>query len=165
MDKNLNFYNIDANYIDYLSKFDTKDPKVDYSDESTHDKFLCGIVLKIGNNDYFAPISSFHKHQPSNIVIKDSNGQDVSSIRFSFMIPVPDGVASVKRINDEPSLKYRNLLYAKLQFCQQHATLIYNRAKHVYNATVVYKDPLMVKNCCNFKALEDACAKYNLHTI
>jgi hypothetical protein len=30
----------------------------------------------------------------------------------------------------------------------------------VYHAVTVKKDPLMVKTCCDFKALESACAEY-----
>ena len=160
MEKRLNFYQVDAGYIDYLLKFDSRVPKVDYTAANAYEKFLCGIVLNIHGHDYFAPISSFKTPQRTNIIIKDVNGKDVSSIRFSFMIPVPPTVVSIKRIEDEPSDKYRILLNMELQYCRRNAKAIYSRAKFVYEAVTVKKDPLMVKNCCDFTALEAACAEY-----
>jgi len=160
MDKPLDFYQIDADYILYLLKFDSRVPKIDYSASSAYEKFLCGIVLSIHGHDYFAPISSFKTPQRTNMIIKDANGKDVSSIRFSFMIPVPPGVLSIKRIADEPSPKYRILLDMELQYCRRNAKTIYSRAKFVYDSVTVKKDPLMLKNCCDFKILEIACSEY-----
>jgi protein AbiQ len=160
MDKALDFYEIDAAYIEYLSKTDAKVPKIDYSEASVHDKFLCGIVLEVNDHRYFAPISSFKTPQRTNIIIRNEDGRELSSIRFSFMLPVPPGVAAVKRIAEEQSLKYRRLLNWELQFCRKNAAAIFSRARYVYNSVVVKKDPLMVKNCCDFKALETACAEY-----
>jgi protein AbiQ len=111
MSKQLDFFQVDAGYIKYLQKFDNRVPKVDYSAENTHDKFLCGIVLNVNGHDYFAPISSFRTPQRTNIIIKNANA-------------------------------------------------IHSRARFVYNAVTVKKDPLMVKNCCDFLKLEAACAKY-----
>jgi len=160
MDNQLNFYQIDVNYIAYLLEHDSRVPKVDYSDVNAHDKFLCGIVLKVNGNDYFAPISSFRTSQRTNIIIKDDNGKDVASIRFSFMIPVPHDVVTLKRIADEPSQQYRILLNMELRFCRRNTNAIYSRARFVYDSVTVKKDPLMVKNCCDFKVLEAACAEY-----
>jgi protein AbiQ len=160
MDKQLDFFQVDAEYIAYLQKYDSRVPKVDYSAANAHDKFLCGIVLNVNGHDYFAPISSFRTPQRTNILIKDRNGKDVASIRFSFMIPVPPNAVAVKKISDEKSEKYRILLNMELQFCRKNANAIYSKAKFVYNSVTEKKDPLMVKNCCDFKALENACAKY-----
>ena len=160
MKKRLDFYQINADYIDYLLKFDSRVPKIDYSEANTHEKFLCGIVLNVHGHDYFAPISSFKTPQRTNIIIKDANGKDISSIRFSFMIPVPPGVVSIKRINEEASSKYRVLLNMELQFCRKNAKRIYSKAKFVYESVAIKKDPLMVKNCCNFTVLEKACTEY-----
>ena len=160
MDRPLDFYQVDAGYIAYLLQHDSRVPKVDYSAVSEHNKFLCGIVLNVSGNDYFAPISSFRTPQRTNIIIKDDNGKDVASIRFSFMIPVPPGVVSIKRISDEPSQQYRILLNMELQFCRRNANAIRSRARFVYDSVTVKRDPLMVKNCCNFKILEVACDEY-----
>ncbi|MDR0249321.1 MAG: type III toxin-antitoxin system ToxN/AbiQ family toxin [Oscillospiraceae bacterium] len=156
----LRFYEIDAAYVDYLKMTDGKVPKPDYSPAGSHDKFLCGIVLNVNGHDYFALMSSFKTPQRSNIIIKNEEGHPLSSIRFSFMIPVPPGIARVKDIAGEPSVKYRRLLLLEYAYCNKYASAIYSRANYVYNAVVSGKDPLMLKNCCDFKALEIACDKY-----
>jgi len=163
MDKQLDFYEVSTDYISYLSRFDPKVPRVDYAAESGHDKFLCGIVLSVNEHDYFAPISSFNTPQRTNMIIKNEQGKAVSSIRFSFMIPVPLDAVSVKKIIEEPSLEYRRLLDLELMYCQKNAKTVYRTAKYVYNTVVAQKDPIMVRNCCDFKKLEIACAEYIKH--
>jgi protein AbiQ len=160
MDKQLYFYEVKADYIAHLFDIDSKVPRVDYSATSKHDKFLCGIVLSVKSHDYFAPISSFTTPQRTNLIIKNEDGKAVSSIRFSFMIPVPPGVVTVKQFNDEPSVDYRRLLELELRFCRRNSKTIHRQAKFVYNTVIENKDPIMVKNCCNFLALEAACIEY-----
>ena len=160
IDNSLDFYEVNADYISYLMGFDSKVPHVDYTKESRHDKFLCGIVLTINGHTYFAPISSFAVAQRTNLVIKNEQGKAISSIRFSFMIPVPLGVATRKIIKDEPSPEYRRLLNLELQYCRKNSKAIYRLAKHIYNTVVNQKDAVMVKNCCDFLKLESACAGY-----
>jgi protein AbiQ len=160
MDELLDFYEVSADYISYLLRFDSKVPRVDYSAIGRHDKFLCGIVLSVNDQNYFAPISSFITPQRTNIIIKDEKGEPLSSIRFSFMIPVPPNVVTVKSIKDEPSPQYRRLLDWELRFCQNNSRAIHRLAKFVYNMVTGNRDPIMVKNCCDFKKLEAACAEY-----
>ena len=156
----LKFYEVDAAYINYLLKVDKCVPHVNYTTENAHDKFLCGIVLYINNYDYFAPISSFATPQRTNVIIRNTKGRILSSIRLSFMIPIPSGVATLKDIDAEPSQSYKFLLFNELRFCNKNADYIRQRAKIVYDAVTVKKIPLMIKNCCDFKALEAACDKY-----
>jgi len=161
MDKQLNFYEVSADYIKYLLQFDSKVPYIDYSKTSQHDKFMCGIVLSVNGHDYFAPISSFAVPQRTNLIIKNEQGKPISSIRFSFMIPVPHGVATIKSIKDEPSPEYRRLLNMELRFCQKNANTIHRMAKHIHNTVVNGKDSIMAKNCCDFSKLELACVEYS----
>ncbi|MCL2420927.1 MAG: type III toxin-antitoxin system ToxN/AbiQ family toxin [Defluviitaleaceae bacterium] len=160
MDKPLDFYEVSADYISYLSQFDSKVPQIDYSEASRHNKFLCGIVLSVKGHDYFAPVSSFITPQRTNVIIKNEEGHPISSIRFSFMIPVPPDVVFVKHIKQEPSREYRRLLDLELRFCLDNEKVIRRVAKYVYTAVVEKRDPIMVKNCCDFKKLEAACAEY-----
>ncbi len=160
MDKPLYFYEVRSDYIAHLLRFDSKVPLVDYAATSKHDKFLCGIVLSINGHDYFAPISSFATPQRTNLIIKNEEGKPISSIRFSFMIPVPPEVIAVKQFNNEPSVAYRRLLELELRFCRKNCKAIYRQAKYVYRTVVENIDPIMVKNCCDFKKLEAACAEY-----
>jgi len=161
MDKQLYFYEVNADYISYLLQFDSKVPRVDYSSTSKHDKFLCGVVLSVNGYDYFAPISSFAVPQRTNMIIRNEKNKGISSIRFSFMIPVPKSVIAVKNFDNEPAPAYRRLLDMELQFCRKNSKTIHRAARHVYTTVVGGKDPIMLKNCCNFKTLETACDAYS----
>lgn len=80
----INFYEVDKNYIKYLQQYEPKIPNMEYH---TNQKFVCGIVLRINQYNYYAPISSNKKKQRTNILIKDLDGTTLSSIKFSFMFP------------------------------------------------------------------------------
>ena len=155
----LQFYEVDNAYIRFLSAVDSRVPRVNYSEQGRHPKFLCGIVLKVNDHDYFAPVSSFNKQVRSNIVIEDAKGSPVASLRFSYMIPVPHSALKVKNLGKEDP-KYRNLLDIELRYINRNVTAILTRAKYVYNSVVYKAMPEMVKICCDFKALEAACAEY-----
>ena len=78
------------------------------------------------------------------------------------MIPIPQGVATTKSIKNEPSPEYRRLLDLELRFCRRNEKAIRRMAKHIHNSVVNIKDPIMVKNCCDFDKLETVCANYNV---
>jgi len=156
----MRFYEVDTAYINYLLKVDSKVPHVNYSTISPYNKFLCGIVLSVNDHDYFAPISSFTTPQRTNILIRNSQGRILSSIRLSFMIPIPPGVVSLKNIDSEQSQSYKFLLYNELRFCNRNSDYICKRARIIYEAVTIKKIPFMVKNCCNFKLLETYCTEY-----
>ena len=73
--------------------------------------------------------------QRTNMVIINEKGKPISSIRFSFMIPVPSGVVTVKSIKNKPSPEYRRLLDLELRFCRKNEKAIRRMAKHIHNNT------------------------------
>jgi protein AbiQ len=155
----LKFYEVDEAYISFLTNIDNRVPRVNYSVEGRRRKFLCGIVLEVSGHAYFAPVSSFNKQLRSNFIIEDAHGNSVGSLRFSYMIPIPLDTVRLKDFSIEDP-KYRNLLDIELRYINRNVGAILTRARYVYNSVVVKKDPAMVKNCCDFKALEAACAEY-----
>ena len=55
-EEKLSLYYIDEKYINFLNKIDNKVPqKQNYYKNR---KFFCGVVLSVGDNKYFAPVSS-----------------------------------------------------------------------------------------------------------
>lgn len=69
----LNFYNVDTDYIDYLKKYEeryrgfTRVPNVKY--HSGNNKFFYGAVLTVNNIDYFVPVSSNTRVKQDDILI------------------------------------------------------------------------------------------------
>ncbi|AQS58164.1 type III toxin-antitoxin system ToxN/AbiQ family toxin [Desulforamulus ferrireducens] len=148
------FYDIDENYIDYLKTFDHQVPNIRYS---KYNKFFCGIILQVGQHNYFAPVTSLTKKQRTNFLIYDK-GRTVSSIRFSFMVPAVPEVVTVKDFSKLPQT-YRDLLNAELKYCNQNVDKIYKKAEEVYKIGTNSNHPLFY-TCCNFKLLEEKSIEY-----
>lgn len=162
MDKFI-FYDINPDYLDYMR---TVEPKIPELSKTENEKPFCGIVLEINDMKYYAPISSTKKQQHTNFVIKDRDGnRDLSSIRFCFMLPVPDDVLTPRDFNSMEK-KYKDLLVKEYIYCNlpENITTIRKIAKRVYNMCVYQSDPnnKIVQQCCDFKKLEEAYEKYKL---
>ena len=155
----LNFYNIDENYIKYLQRFDSKVPNIGYS---SHNKFVCGIILNINDVDYYAPLSSNKKVFHTSFAIEDGN-KVISTIRFSFMFPAP--LVVLNRMDFAKlaltDKNYANLLYKEWTYCLSKEQQIINKAKRIYTSGSNPNHPFY-NLCCNFAKLEQAAKNYNI---
>lgn len=85
----LNFYTDDISYVDYLKDAECKHrgfsrvPNMEYGDKRKP-KFLCGVVLQVGGQDYYVPVTSYTQQKPDNFLIRAANGQVTSSLRFNY---------------------------------------------------------------------------------
>lgn len=156
----LKFYEIKETYINYLKIYDEKIPNIKYN---TNDKFLCGILFKITDNNYYAPISSFKQKQRTNFIIRDIDNKALSSIRFSFMLPVPDDllnkVIRIKDFNKENS-KNKIFLNKELRFLNKNFNNVISKAKEIYNKVNNNQKPF-INVCCNYKILENIASKFD----
>lgn len=152
----LDFYTIDTEYLEHLKKVDSSVP--DYSYDS-NDKFFCGIVTEINGFQYFAPISSFNRHQKTNLLIRDTNNKSIASIRFCFMVPAPPSVLTMKDFSLESDEKYAGLLSTELTFCRHNESSIESSAIRVYQYGISPEHP-QYRNCCKFLELEKASEEY-----
>lgn len=155
--KEFKFYEVSDEYREYLRSKEEKVPKNDYDDNN---KFFCGIVLEIEGYKYYAPISSFKTKQKTNLLIYDPEDREkcLSSIRFSFMIPVPESQLKYKDFSRE-DLPYMNLLIKEYNYCKEIKDDIYKVANRVYTFGTNKDNPLS-NNCCDFKLLEEMHDEY-----
>ena len=149
----LNFYDVDPTYASYLRQFDSRIPNIVYD---KHRKFVCGIVLTVDGHKFFAPISSNTTKQQTCILIQDDAGRVLSSIKFSFMFPVPDSALTEKdfaavRTTDAP---YADLLAKEIEFCRANEDTILAKAKSVYKIGC-NPDHVLHKFCCDFALLQE----------
>ncbi len=164
MDK-LNFYTVDLTYVDLLKSAETSKrgftrvPNMDYGEERKP-KFLCGIVLNVGNTDYYVPATSYKQQKPDNFLICSDNGQVVGSLRFNYMFPVPKELLTERRIDSESDRAYRSLLAQELQYCRKNQEDILHLAERTYKRVLLGKNPGLVANSCDFKLLEEVCSNY-----
>lgn len=78
---------ISNDYLDFLrNHYDSKVPKNSYKNTN---KFFFGVTTMINGHLYYVPVSSFCKQQKTNMLIKNRKNQAISSLCFSFMIPIP----------------------------------------------------------------------------
>ncbi len=161
----LNFYTVDKDYVQALQNAEAKQrgfsrvPNMSY-DADKKPKFLCGIVLKIHDMDYYVPVSSFKDQKPDNFVIFANNGKAVSSLRFNYMFPVPRNLVTERIIRTEPDVSYRNLLFQELRYCIRNQQTIQQLAERTYRRVLLGFDAGLVVNSCDFNLLEQECRNY-----
>lgn len=155
---NLNFYDIDPEYLDYLRAVDPSVPNHTYAN---HNKFFCGVVTQMNGFYYFAPVSSFNRQQATNLVIKNPQGKNIASIRFCFMVPATKSVLQYKDFSLEQDEKYVELLSTELNFCRQNQARVLKTAQRVYSYGTIPTHP-QFRNCCKFLELEEAAKEYQL---
>lgn len=155
----MDFYRIDENYILFLQKYEkkqrgvTKVPNIRYSDRN---KFSFGTVLTVNGMKYYVSVSSFCKKQEANILIRVPGDKEEvkGSLRFNYMVPVPDECITRLIIKDEPDQDYRNLLNKEYRFCQTNKEKIQKKAKKIYDMVVHNKKQQLTDNSCDFEILE-----------
>lgn len=164
MDK-LNFYIADLTYVEFLKSIElekrgfSRIPNMDYGVQRKS-KFLCGVVLRINNMNYYVPVTSYKQQKPDNFLIKTANGQVVSSLRFNYMFPVPKDLIFERIISNEPDQAYRALLSQELQYCIKNQQKIQYLAERTYKRVLLGKNPGLVINSCDFRLLEQAYLSY-----
>ena len=164
----LNFYIIDDNYIEYLSRFDkhiayNKNKKRPY----------IGVILVVENHYYFAPLFSPKQKHNTQVfraaykskMINEKTKNDLGIIRFSDMIPVPQESVYLLDIKNK-SYGYKRLLSEQYSYINKpdNKQKIIDKAEKIYNIVTKDKKSKVSKFykdlSCNFKLLEEKCIKY-----
>lgn len=166
MFKTFKLVKVDTNYCDYLRTFDLKVP---YNRNKKEIRPFVGVLFKIKECEYFAPLTSPKKKHTSmhnNIdFFKIDNGK-LGAINFNNMIPV--GKENYKEIDldkeydTKEEIQYYTLLSKQVKWLNDHYNLIINKSFKLYTLYINDKLPLSIKNrCCNFILLEEKCDEYN----
>lgn len=121
---NVDFYRIDEKYCKFLQEYEkekrglTKVPNIRYTDRN---KFAFGAVMQIHNINYYVSVSSFDKKQEANILIRvpGDKKEIKGSLRFNYMIPVPEECIEKLIIREVEDEKYQQLLDKEYQFCKR----------------------------------------------
>lgn len=161
----MDFYRIREEYIAFLQDYEvqkrgfTKVPNIKYSDRN---KFAFGAVMKVNGMNYYVSVSSFKKKQEANILIRvPGDAVEIKgSLRFNYMIPIPEECIErleIKKIEDQ---SYRFLLNKEYRFCQQNSERIQKKANKIYEMVIHNRKPILTENSCDFKTLEKGCQTY-----
>lgn len=160
MDK-INLYEIDSNYINYLSKFEQHLFHNKKVTQNFSRKYI-GIILKINGYNYFAPLSSFkEKHK------KLSENKDFikvgaySVINLNNMFPAPLNLCKKLVISEIKNPHYQNLVRAEYRIIKQKAEIILSNSKEIYEHKLKNDGKSKLSQRCNdFKLLEIKCNEY-----
>ena len=82
------------------------------------------------------------------------------SLRFNYMIPVPEACIErlvIKEVEDE---KYRLLLNKEYQFCMDNAERIQKKANKIYEMVTTNRKQILTDNSCDFHILEAGYQEY-----
>ena len=161
----MDFYHINEEYNKFLQRYEkekrgvTKVPNIRYTDRN---KFAFGAVMQVNGMNYYVSVSSFDKKQEANILIRvPGDEKEVKgSLRFNYMVPVPDECIEKLVIKDVEDEKYRLLLNKEYQFCMNNAERIQKKANKIYEMVTTNRKQILTDNSCAFHILEDGCREY-----
>lgn len=159
-DDSLSFYRVNATYAQYLYDEDVRAngfscvPKFDYTPPQK-EKFVCGVILKVGSLDYLAPVSSYKVQKGDNVLLLNRKGQPTSSIRLNFMFPVPFGQYVLYDFSAEVDLKYRGVVQQEWRSANHQRERIRQQAIITYQKVKAYlAQGKVLRWACNFPFLE-----------
>lgn len=143
------------------------------SADYTHPKYCLGIVFRIGNFNYFAPVSSIKDNQLSedSLFLNDffeklsfpievervHHDEIVASIKFNYMFPIHH--ADLHYVNTSKfkefgfDYSYKVFVDKQYSYCLKHQDSIKDMAHKVYNKAILQHDNFH-KYCLDFRLLE-----------
>ncbi len=162
---NLKIVRVNSDYCGYLRKFDNK---VAYNKHEKELRPFIGILFKIENCEYFAPLASpkeKHIKMKNKIDFLKIKGGELGAVNFNNMIPVKEHnyyLVDLNRTNLSISeQKYQQLLKQQLQWLNEHYNQLKNKSFKLYQLYNSGRLPENIKErCCNFKLLEEKCLQY-----
>lgn len=161
----MDFYRIDEKYNEFLQEYEranrgiTKVPNIRYTDRN---KFTFGAVLEVNGMKYYVSVSSFDKKQEANILIRIAGDEKEvkGSLRFNYMVPVPESCLTRLVIKDIADEKYRLLLNKEWSFCVDNIKRIQKKANKIYEMVTQNRKQILTDNSCDFSLLEKAYKEY-----
>ena len=166
----LYFITLTSNYLKYLGIYENK------VSLKANRPFI-GIVFKVNNKEYFAPLSSpkeKHKGMKTNIDFFKIDKGNLGIINFNNMIPVINNDLCRNKLDLEmlskslntDDIKYFRLLKNQLEYCEKNKNIILAKAEKIYNIFTKNLDKLsesqkkMYRRVNNFKVLEHASKEF-----
>lgn len=166
MKEQLLLVRIDSKYCDYLRKYDNKVP---YNFNSKKNRPFVGVLFRINNVMYFAPLSSpkpKHLEMSSKLDFFKIDDGKLGAINFNNMLPVTK--KNIEKINldkkniSKSEIKYNNLLKEQIYWLNRNKDKLYGRSYKLYSKYINNELSNKIRiRCCNFIVLEEKCHEYN----
>lgn len=161
---------VDADYCNYLRKFDER---VSYNNGQKELRPFIGILFKINEYEYFAPLTSpkiKHKRMRNTVDFVRLDNGELGAINFNNMIPVFKSNYTLLDLDTTPEdikdKKYHQLLIDQLAWLNSNRNSISKKAHNLYRLYVQNKLFDNIKSrCCNYPLLEEKCDLYQKETV
>jgi len=158
---------ISDKYIEYMKMFFKKNILDNKLNQRKHSRKYLGIVLKINNYNYFAPLSSPKESDfKDNGDIKKSNliiirmvkstkfcNELLGTIKLNNMLPVPSNQIIDYSLEKELDENYKNLIIDELEWIQKNTTYIKKTAKTLYFIKKNEDNHINIKNKKFFESI------------
>ena len=157
----LEIYEIDSDYIEYLSAFEEHLFRNKKVTQDFSRKYI-GIILEIEGFKYFAPLSSFKPKHKRLCETDDFIKIGVYAvINLNNMFPAPLNICKPVLISDIKNEHYKNLIRAEYRIIKQKSEQIVSNARIVYDHKLINDGKSKLsQRCNNFKLLEEKCREY-----
>ena len=166
MYKNLKIVKVDSNYCDYLRQFDNKVP---YNYNNKELKPFIGILFKVEDVEYFAPLSSpkeKHKKIRNTLDLIKIKDWKYGVVNINNMIPVTSNnyveFDLKKHSANKSELLRIELLTNQLRWLTVNRKKLFTKSRLLYN---LYRSNKLHNNikdrCCNYPLPEEKCTEYN----
>lgn len=149
----MQFFTVNDDYIDYLKQFS---PHV--RDNKNETRPYVGVVIKIGEHDYFAPLASpqpKHKNMNTSLDFIKIDKGTLGVINLNNMIPVHNINITPLNIKNIKDSKYQNLLIDQLDWITTNKSEIISKAKILYDIITTKTDTRFHSRSNDFKLLEE----------
>ena len=161
----MRFYHIKDEYVDFLRQYDSK---VLYN--KSENRPYVGIVLKLYDICYFAPLSSpkpKHIHMRNSLDFRKIDSGKLGAVNLNNMIPVPEYVLMPIHISEIQDKQYRRLLNEQYQWLLRDIENIKNAAQKLRQIFLLddkqlssFKKKIKTR-CCDFLLLESKCKEFS----
>ena len=157
------FYEIDDEYIDYLSEFDSKVFSAKLGNRKFTRKYI-GIIFQVHNLQYFIPLSSYkstYNNISESLCLKKIG--KLAVLRINNMIPASLDVVNKIDFRSIADIKYKHLLESEYRIIRKRQKEIRRDALIVYHfrCDESKSDKKLYNLCCDFKLLEEKSLLYN----
>lgn len=159
---NIKLYEVSEDYVNYLVPYSPHLFRNKKPGQQNSRKYI-GVVLHVGEMEYFAPLSSFKdKHKKMNETLDFIKIKNYSVINLNNMFPVPNGCYSYVNISKENNLKYKTLLQAEYRFIKSIQEKIRKNASTLYKLKTKGVKSALTRRCNDFLLLEKLCKEYTI---
>ncbi len=156
-------YHVDTDYLKYIHQHD-------YRVSVKNQRPFVGVVTMIQSQQYVIPLTSQTtaerkkqgKKKRSGLIttfITETSGIEISNLLYNNMIPVYDGVITQMTIDPNVNTYESN----EIRFIRKSWDIIQSKALRVYEERYheeSHNYQFLLKACCDYKRLEQACKTY-----